>query len=148
MGTKRSRQRQLVHVSIACLILFVVAACVPWKQILPASAQCTPLESVKDLIGRGDFDGAMKESQEVLASSPKTPPGDEALMNMGLISAHYANPKKDYKKAMGYFMRIERDFPQSPLVEEAKIWTSVLQAFEKAKQVDLEIEQKKKEMGK
>ncbi len=148
MGTKRSRQRQHVHISIACLILFVAAACVPWKQILPTSAQCAPLEGVKDLIGRGDFDGAMKESQEILTSSPKTPPGDEALMNMGLICAHYANPKKDYKKAMGYFMRIERDFPHSPLVEEAKIWISVLKAFEQAKQVDLEIEQKKKEMGK
>jgi hypothetical protein len=90
----------------------------------------------------------MKESQELLTSSPKTPPGDAALMNMGLICVHYANPKKDYKKAMGYFMRIERDFPQSPLVEEAKIWTNVLKDFEKAKQVDLEIEQKKQEMGK
>ncbi len=148
MGTKRSRQRQHVYVSIACLILFVVGACAPWKQILPASAQCAPLENVKGLIERGDFEAAMKENQEILAGSPKTPPGDEALMNMGLISAHYANPKKDYKKAMGYFMRIERDFPQSPLVEEAKIWTSVLKAFEQAKQVDLEIEQKKKEMGK
>ncbi len=148
MGTKRSRQRQHVLVSIAGLTLFVVAACLPWKQILPASSPCAPLGSVKGLIERGDFEAAMKESQEVLADSPKTPPGDEALMNMGLISAHYANPKKDYKKAMGYFMRIEKDFPHSPLVEEAKIWISVLKAFEQAKQVDLEIEQKKKEMGK
>ncbi len=148
MGTKRSGQRQYVHLSIVCMILFTVTACVPLKQALPAPAPGVPLEGVKDLIGRGDFDGAMKESQDLLASSPKTPPGDAALMNMGLICAHYANPKKDYKKAMGYFMRLERDFPQSPLVEEAKIWTSVLKAFEQAKQVDLEIEQKKTEMGK
>lgn len=148
MGTNRSRRRQHVHISVACLILFVATACVPWKQILPASAQCAPLESVRGLIERGDFEAAMKENQNILAGSPKTPPGDEALMSMGLITAHYANPKKDYKKAMGYFMRIERDFPQSLFVEEAKIWISVLKAFEKAKQVDLEIEQKKKEMEK
>ncbi len=148
MGTKRIGRRQYVHLPIVCMILFTVAACVPLKQAPPAPAQGAPLEGVKDLIGRGDFDGAMKESQELLAGSPKTPPGDAALMNMGLICAHYANPKKDYKKAMGYFMRIERDFPQSPLVEEAKIWTNVLKDFEKAKQVDLEIEQKKQEMGK
>ncbi|HEX9021191.1 MAG TPA: tetratricopeptide repeat protein [Nitrospirota bacterium] len=148
MGAKRSWQRKHVHISIACLILFLIASCASWRQILPASSPCAPLESVRKLVERGDFEAAMKESQEVLAGSPKTPPGDEALMNMGLLCAHYANPKKDYKKAMGYFMRIERDFPRSPFVEEAKIWTSVLQAFEKAKQVDLEIEQKKKEMGK
>ncbi len=45
-------------------------------------------------------------------------------------------------------MRVEREFPHSPLIEEARIWVSVLQAFEKAKQVDIEIEEKKKEMGK
>jgi len=45
-------------------------------------------------------------------------------------------------------MRLEREFPRSPLVEEAKIWVGVLQAFEKAKQVDLEIEEMKKGLGK
>jgi hypothetical protein len=69
-------------------------------------------------------------------------------MNLGLISAHYANPKRDYKKSLIFFQRIEKEFPESPLVEEAKIWISVLQAFEKAKQVDLEIEQKKKGLAK
>lgn len=148
MGAKRSGKRQHVYLSIACVILLSVAGCASWKQLLPASTQCAPLENVRGSIERGDFEGAMKECQEVLAESPKAPRGAEALMNMGLISAHYANPKKDYKKALGYFMRIEKDFPRSPLVEEAKIWTSVLKAFEQAKQVDLEIEQKRKEMGK
>jgi hypothetical protein len=103
---------------------------------------------VEGMLSRGNFEGAMKESQELFASSPKAAPGDEALMDMGLISAHYANPKKDYQKALGFFMRLEREFPRSPLVEEAKIWVGVLQAFEKAKQVDLEIEEMKKGLGK
>lgn len=160
MGGKRTRKGQHLYVSIACLTLLIVASCVPCKQVPPpepapapqaappARQECVHLENVGGFISRGDFDGAMKVNQDVLADSPKTPPGDEALMNLGLISAHYANPKKDYKKAMGYFMRIEREFPQSTLVEEARIWVSVLQAFEKAKQVDIEIEEKKKVLGK
>jgi len=48
---------------------------------------------VEGMLSRGNFEGAMKESQELFASSPKAAPGDEALMDMGLISAHYANPK-------------------------------------------------------
>lgn len=147
MGAERGRRRKHVLISLAVVIL-VTSGCAAWTPLLPASAQYAPLEHVRGSIERGDFDGAVRECQEVLADSPKTPRGAEALMNMGLISAHYANPKKDYKKAMAYFMRLEREFPGSPLVEEAKIWTSVLKAFEQAKQVDLEIEQKKKEMGK
>lgn len=106
------------------------------------------LENVRDFISQGDFDGAMKASQDTLSRYSKTPPGDAALMDLGLISAHYANPKKDYKKALGFFMRVGKDFPDSPFVEEAKIWASVLQAFEKSKQVDLDIEEKKKELEK
>jgi hypothetical protein len=45
-------------------------------------------------------------------------------------------------------MRVDKEFPQSPLAEEAKIWTSVLQDFEKVKQVDIEIEEKKQGLGK
>ncbi len=166
MGARRSRKRQYVYVSIACLILMISAACVHEKTLPPdrdvqpcaaAEAQQPPvlpqrdfvhLRRVGDLVNRGDFEGAVKLSQETLSSSPNGPPGDEALMDLGLISAHYANPKKDYKKAMTYFMRVEKEFPDSPLVEESKIWVSVLRAFEKAKQVDLEIEQKKKGLGK
>ena len=148
MGTKRSRNRQHLYLSVACLMLFISASCVPFKQLPPAQEECTHLGSISGFIVRGDFEGAMRESQDILARSPKTPPGDEALMNMGLICAHYANPKRDYKKALGYFMRIEKEFPRSPFVEEAKIWVSVLLAFEKAKQVDIEIEKKKKELEK
>ncbi len=132
-------------------MLGVMSACVPVKAP-PARVvrveECNHLRRVNGLVSQGDFDGAIKESLDLLARSPNTPPGDTALMNLGLISAHYANPKKDYRKALGYFMRVEREFPHSPLVEEAKIWTSVLQAFEKAKQVDIEIEKLKKGMGK
>jgi hypothetical protein len=159
MGPERTRKRQHVHLSVACLILISIAACVPCKKIpsepaapqpavQPAREECVHLESVRGFISQGDFDGAMKASQDILANSPKTPPGDAALMNLGLISAHYANPKRDYKKSLSFFVRFEKEFPESPFIEEAKIWISVLEAFEKAKQVDLEIEQKKKGLGK
>jgi hypothetical protein len=159
VGTKRSRKRQHFYLSVACLILIIIAACGPgWQMpsdlaaprpaVQPAPKKCVHLENVRDFISRGDFDGAMKASQDILSRSSKTPPGDAALMDLGLISAHYANPKKDYKKALGFFMRIDKDFPDSPFVEEAKIWVGVLQAFEKSKQVDIDIEEKKKELGK
>jgi len=143
MGAKRCRLRQYFYASIACLNLLVIAACVPCKQApTPAYQDGVFLDGVRDLVRRGDFEGAMKECQKILSRSSAAAP-DEALMNMGLISAHYANPKKDYNKAMGYFLRVQRDFPQSPFVEEAKVWTGVLGAFEKAKQVDLDIQKKK-----
>jgi len=155
MGSERGKQRQYVYLSLACVILFMASACVASEHVLPGSSSpprwtrsdCNHLVNVRSFIDRGDFEGAMKACQEILDRSPKTPPGDEALLIMGMLNVYYANPKKDYGKALGYFLRVEREFPASSLVEEAKTWAGVLQAFEKARQVDLEVEKRKKELG-
>jgi DNA-binding SARP family transcriptional activator len=148
MGTKRKRKRQYLYVPVACLILCLTTGCTPVRMLFTNDYACDHLRRVEDLIKQRNFDAAIMESQESLERSPKSPPGDSALMNLGLLNAHYANPKKDYNKALGYFTRLEKDFPKSPLAEEAKIWIGVLQAFEKAKQVDLEIQKKKQGLGK
>jgi TolA-binding protein len=102
----------------------------------------------KALMGRGDFEGALKEHRQVLIMSPKSPLADKALYNMGLIHIHYENPEKDYRKSMALFKRLVREFPSSPLVEEARIWIGMIDVFEKSKQVDIEIEEKKREITK
>lgn len=116
----------------------------------------------KILLERKDYDSALKESQKVLDLSGKNPPGDEALFNMGLIYAHFGNPKKDYGKSLAFFKRMTIDYPQSALAEQARIWIGMLQENEKlnqtiqklnlvieeSKRVDIEIEEKKREKAK
>jgi TolA-binding protein len=104
------------------------------------------LQSVQNLMRRGDFEGALLANQEVLAATPKVPPGDAALFSMGLMHIHYANPRKDYRRALGVFAQLQKDFPQSPLAEDAKVWVGVLEAMERAIQIDIEIEEKRKEL--
>ncbi|HEX9080270.1 MAG TPA: tetratricopeptide repeat protein [Desulfuromonadaceae bacterium] len=100
------------------------------------------------LIRKGDFEGALRENQKILAQFPKSPPGDAALFGMGLILADRDNPKMDYKKALSFFMRLKKEFPASPFVEEAKIWIGVLETMEKALQIDIKIDEKTKELRK
>lgn len=104
------------------------------------------LERGKKLLDMGDFKGALAESQRVLSKFPDTPPGDDALFTMALIFADYRNPDKDYNQSLFYFKRLVDEFPQSTLLEQTKTWVEVLNAIEKAKQVDIEIEQKRKEL--
>jgi hypothetical protein len=87
----------------------------------------------------------VRENQKVLAMAKQETPADTATFNMGLIYAHPKNPKKDNKRAIGFFNRVIKSFPESPLVEQAKIWVGVLDDVEKLKQVDLEIEEKKRD---
>ncbi len=100
----------------------------------------------KKLLDLGDFKGSFEENQKVLSLFPNTPPGDSALFNMALVYAHYNNPDRNYKKSIAYFKRLTEEFPKSMLHEQAKIWIEVLETMEKAKQVDIEIEEKRKEL--
>jgi len=77
---------------------------------------------------------------------------------LGLIYAHFGNPKKDYKTSISFFLRVLNDYPQSDLAVQAKIWVGVLlentEFFKKAEQLkekikDLErVKQTEKELEK
>ena len=98
------------------------------------------------MLTSGDYQGSLKENRKVLSLNNTAPPADQALFNIGLIYAHYGNPDKDYREAALYFGKLIQKYPESPLAEQAKIWINTLNIIEKAKQVDIEIDKKKKEM--
>jgi TolA-binding protein len=95
---------------------------------------------------QGNYDDAMEENAMALNLFPHIPVGDEALFNMGLIHAHHKNPRKDYKKSLSFFERLLRDYPESSLAEQARIWVGVLLTIEKSKEVDIRIQEMKKEL--
>jgi outer membrane protein assembly factor BamD (BamD/ComL family) len=114
------------------------------------------------LLAKGDYEGAIRENEKVLSLSGNRPPGDEALFNMALIHAYSGNPKKDYGKSLRILKRLIKDYPQGVPAERAKVWIEILQeheklsqsveeltrVIEKSKQVDIEIEEKKREKAK
>jgi tetratricopeptide (TPR) repeat protein len=110
-------------------------------------AACRHLLNGQELLIKGDYQESLRENEKVLSLlDKKSPGGDKALFTMGLIYVHYNNLERDYRKSMECFTRLVEDYPQSPLVEQAKIWVNILDIIEKEKQVDIEIEQKKKDL--
>ena len=81
------------------------------------------------LIIPSNFDQALKENQKALAEG-KGPP-DIALYNIGVVSAHSANPKKDYPRALLSFRTLVKDYPSSPRAEQSKIWIQALEQNQK-----------------
>ena len=114
-----------------------------------------PLLRAKNLFVQGNYEAALQENQRVLALSPKSSPGDEALLNIGLLTIRVGNSPKDLDQALAHFQKLIRDFPQSSAAARAKVLVEVLQenrklheAIEKTKAVDLAIEEKKREKEK
>jgi hypothetical protein len=175
MGRKSSRSRQHIHIRIALLILFCsgcalsqkeapkVNAPVPAVVLEPQPSPEPPpvveeprealerreaneyLLAAQNLLAKGDYEGSLRESQRVLVLLKDQPPVDTAIFNMGLVYAHPKNPKKDNKRAIYFFNRVIKGYPDGPWAEQAKIWVGVLDGVEKLKQVDLEIEERKRD---
>lgn len=103
------------------------------------------LQLAQTLLARGDYEESLRESQKVLNLIKDQSPADAAVFHMGLVYAHPRNPKKDNKRAIGFFSRVIKNYPDSAWTEQAKIWVGVLDDVEKLKQVDIEIEEKKRD---
>jgi tetratricopeptide (TPR) repeat protein len=103
------------------------------------------LQLAQNFLAKGDYEESLRESQKVLSLAREQSPADAAVFNMGLVFAHPKNPKKDNKRAIGFFNRVIKNYPESGLTEQAKIWVGVLTDVEKLKQVDIEIEEKKRD---
>lgn len=115
----------------------------------------------------GDYEAAMQENLKVLAAPGMASPEDEALFNIGLIYAHAGYYKRDVDKSVDTFRRLLKLFPHSRFAGHARIMLGVLVKCEKtgsenerlgkeveelkttirkSKQVDLELDVKKKEL--
>lgn len=172
MGREPSGKGKHVYFCLAGLIFFLLG-CGIVKEFRGQGETRRLLSRGAEMLARGDYQGSIRENQRVLEQVGGEPPGDEALFGLGLVYAHAENPGKDYGKAADFFRKISRDFPRSPLAGQAKAWLGALeengrlfqsqektarendrlsqenqklkQVIEKSRQVDIEIEQKKRE---
>lgn len=146
MGRKRSWTRERLLFCLASLNFFFLLSCASLSKIVAPSPE-PPLEKAppREVVSRADksiekanqffkqgkYEAALQESEKAFSLAGKNSPGDKALFHMGLIYAHGSNPKKDYEKSMHYFRMILREYPQSPLVEEARVFINLLQENKK-----------------
>jgi outer membrane protein assembly factor BamD (BamD/ComL family) len=100
----------------------------------------------RQIVANKNFTEAVRRNLQILAESGEKKPADEALYNLGLIYAHVDNPAKDYQKSQAYFNELTKQFPDSDLAEEARIWLGLFETIEKIQQIDIEIEQQKKQL--
>lgn len=162
MGRKRSRTGEHFYFCLAGLIFLSLSGCAALREMREPEEVRQALLRAQQLLAQADYEGSLRENQTALSLVAEGPPGDEAIFNMGLVYAHVANPKRDSRKAVALFRRLAKDYPQSPLVEQAKILAGVLEANEKltqanekltevlkkSKEVDIEIEQMKRKKEK
>jgi outer membrane protein assembly factor BamD (BamD/ComL family) len=128
MGRERTTVRKYVCFWVAGLIFSFLFGCAGTIQTLLHKDAQRRLLAGQKLLAQKNYDGALNEFQKVLSLHPPKPVQEEALFDMGLVYAHFGNPKRDYGKSVGFFLKILNDYPESRLLEQAKVWVGVLQA--------------------
>jgi outer membrane protein assembly factor BamD (BamD/ComL family) len=149
----------------------LVSGCSSMSGSPEVEQRSVPFEHAQALMSKGQYDAAYNENQRILQEGSGAP--DVALFNLGMISAHSANPKKNYTRALSYFRTVVKEYPQSQMSEPAKTWIQVLGEYqrvseekrllmrereslvqekeklnyanEKSRQVDVEIEKRRRE---
>jgi len=135
MGRKHSRQRQHFFLYIAC-----------WLSLSLVGAGCTllhkPGEEEKLLLqaefssDNSDFTKFVADWREILERFPNTR-GDQALYVMGMAYAFPKNPDANYETSMNLFKTLIREYPESVFINQAKIWTHILDnSIKKEKEID------------
>jgi len=120
------RGRKYAYFCIASLISLALLSCAGMKEAsLRKEAQEYLLRGQKILAQR-NYDLALNEFQKALSLHSQKYLEEEALFEMGLVYAHFGNPKRDYKKSLDLFLKILNDYPEGPLTEQTKIWVGVL----------------------
>ncbi len=174
MGTERTGRGNRLSLCIALVMYLAAFGCAvpekaaegPGETVRAASDARRSLDEARRLIALGKYELSLRVSEGVLAGPAGPSHGDEALFTMGLIFAHPGNQNRDYQRSVGFFKRLNREYPYSPLKEQARTWTEVLeenmklkrasaeareentrlkQIIEQSKKVDIEIEEKKRE---
>ncbi len=117
----------------------------PIQIIIPEPEVQVELGHQREYLFVGNIEAALDKNHAILAKETGPPLEDTALYQLGLLYAHNENSKKDYKKSVLFMRRLVDEFPDSLFVYEAQIWLSLFELIENMQQVDLEIEEKKKE---
>ncbi len=154
MGGKHSRYWQHVYVCVALVMGIGFGGCVKKQVVMPQEitipAQPSPakkcredhelLQRSEELLALGNYSGALATNQHILSVPNPELPKDVALYNIGVIHAHHKNPDRNYPKAIRAFKKLIKQYPASPLIEEAKVWVETLQKIEKLESANESLE--------
>ena len=124
MGRERTRKGKHLLFYPACCIALLLGlwGCTHFQEKWRGEGRLARAET---LLAEGKYEEAISKAREVLRLYPRTL-GDEALFRMGLIYVYPENPDQDYERSLKCFQRVIKEYPQSKLRNQAKVWAYVL----------------------
>ena len=131
MGRESARTGKHLYFCLALLIL--LSGCSLFKDWGDRHDIRESMLQGHNLFVQGNYEEAVHRYRQAILLSRPHAPGDVASYNVGLIHAHPKNPERSNQKAIESFRDVITDYAESPWVEQAKVWVSVLEENENLK---------------
>ena len=138
MGGNRTGVRGHILFCVTLLIGLSISSCAFLEGLRVEKA--VPDQGAREHLARGqkalaqhNYQASLQEFEAALSQSGNKPPGDEALLNIGMVYGDPENPKRDLPKSIATFQRLAKEYPQGNWTEPARIWTGTLREQEKLK---------------
>ena len=140
MGRKQTGSGKYFYVCLTLLIAISAVGC----SLIPSPGKDGDdprlhITMAHKFLEEGNYEESVRESQKALFLSANESPGDEALLNIALVYANPANPRKDYAQSVMSLTMLTKDYPNSPLAAQARVWAEVLQENAKLKRSSQEV---------
>ena len=149
-----------IHVCFAVVVVCTFGSgCAVQRDMGPPAVARQHLDEAERRLAKKDYEGALSESQTALTQTSDPNMKQRALFQMAVVYSHQDSQYRDYKKAASLFTTLSKSTPQSPFALYAEMWLSLResnttltdqnrklrQILEKIKQVDIEIERKRRQ---
>lgn len=160
MGGEQSRLWQQLYFFLAVVAMVALGpGCTSLQPPEPEAVAKQHLEEAERRIAKKDYEKALSESQAALSQASDPGLRQRALFQMAVVYSQQDSQYRDFKKAASLFTTLSKSNPQSPFAIYAEMWLSLRennitladenrklkQILEKIKEVDIEIERKRRQ---
>ena len=143
MGGNRTGVRNHILLYVVLLTCLSIANCAsPERPKADVTVLTVPPQGAREhLVGgqralaQHNYQTSLQEFEAAVSMSGNMPPGDEALLHMGMVYIDPENPKRDYAKSITYFQRLVKEYPHSNWAGWARIWAETLREQDSLKRV-------------
>lgn len=132
MGNESGRTRKFIlHFFTACCIAAVsgIIACAPVQDKIATIEAHHHLERYRKNLAGGFFETVVQQSKQVVEENELAPRAEVALYALGEVYAHHDYKGRNYEISQSYFEKLIKNFPDSPLASEAKVYISLFETI-------------------
>ena len=99
-----------------------LSGCASWGKNEDAGAVFAP----QQVMETKEYQGFLKQNELLLSTCQTEGRCEVPLFNLGFLYAYSKSPYYDRPKALKYFARIVKDYPESPLAYESLVWMDLI----------------------